>query len=548
MKQRYFFTLITLAILSNALAQPTGQMGAQSFIHPAGVVCTPPPARIIVSQQGLMTSKAAIPPRMRVAYIIPSGRVAQPNAVADMQYLVMLAQSWYREQMKLNGFGEKTFEYETEPNTNRPLVNIVNTSLTDSYIRADPFGRSIEAATGAGLSIWATNEVWLLISETHVMSANGSLIGGIALGGGGSGTSGGVALVGSDWLALFGNLTDNASFNGQILPALGPYPMVENVTYPAFPDGTTFSSVASSFIGGTLHEIGHAFGLPHDQRNDMTRFGNVMYNGFRGIRGSVYPALYPTEHMRLEFGAALYLNYSHKFNRNQRATAAPTVSVATTSPASLTNGQLAVSFTATDSDTLALAWLVYAGDRVAEMPLSTTTVTTQFMTPYYELGQSKEYTVVVVDKQGNVGEVKRMLTVQGTGNQAPRPHIFVEEPSPRAGQSIAFKAPNSSDGNDPTSSLSVQWDANNDGVFDTGWFPVSTALNVNYQVAGNYLLKANVKDPNGAESVSAPISVRVSNTSGVCRYLMPPLIAGNTTTCVNTSTTLIARGCPGTVI
>ncbi|MBD2704895.1 PKD domain-containing protein [Spirosoma sp. BT702] len=546
MKNLYTKILLMLTIWGNVIAQPVQQMGTQQFVHPTGTACTPP-ATVFAASRLSATNAATTPPRLRVAYIIPSNRTAQANAVADMQYVVMLAQAWYREQMKLNGFGEKTFVYESEPNSNRPKINFVNSSFTDDYIRADPWGRSITAATNGGLSIWAPNEVWFLIAETHQMNANSTVVGGIALGAGGGGSSGGVALVGSDWLAFFNKLTDNTPYNGQTLPALGPYQMIQDVTY-SWADGSTFSSAASSFIGGALHEIGHAFGLPHDQRNDANRFGNVMHNGFRGSRGSIYPALYPTEHMRLEYAAALYLNTSHKFNRNQRTTDAPNVNINTPSPTTLSNGQLAISFTASDADTLTSAFLMYNGDRVAELSLLSTSITTQFITPYYDLDQSREYKVLVVDKQGNVNEATTMLTVQSGGNQAPRPFISVEEPSPRVGQSVALKASSSSDGNEPLSNLSVQWDINNDGTYDTGWLSASSPLNFTYQAAGNYLIKAKVKDQNGAESIGTPITTRVSNTSGSCRYLIPPLISGNTLICSGTSTTLTARGCPGTVV
>lgn len=44
----------------------------------------------------------------------------------------------------------------------------------------------------------------------------------------------------------------------------------------------------------------------------------------------------------------------------------------------------------------------------------------------------------------------------------------------------------------------------------------------------NYLIKAKVKDPSGAETISTPISLKVSNTAGACRYTMPPIVIADT--------------------
>ena len=57
-------------------------------------------------------------------------------------------------------------------------------------------------------------------------------------------------MVGSD--ALFrlrpSMLTDNRTYAGQIVPQIGPLPLVQATSFPGF-EGTTFSSIASSSQG-----------------------------------------------------------------------------------------------------------------------------------------------------------------------------------------------------------------------------------------------------------------------------------------------------------
>ncbi len=518
------------------------------FIFPSGQACSVPIENIKLPKYNIDANAATIPPRLRVAYIIPSNRTAQPNAVENIQYMVMFAQAWYKEQMKLNGFGEKTFVYESEPNTNKPKVNIVNTSKTDTYMRGnsneDALGHAIEEANANGLTVLTQNEVWLLYTESHLMNPNGTILGTNALGGGGSGSSGGVCTVGSDHLSFYTRLTDNTPYNGQIVPSLGPYPMVYETTY-SLAEGSTFSGVASSLMGAVCHELGHAFGLPHDYRNDGNRNGNVMYNGLRGIRGSVYPSLYPDEHTRLEYAGALYLNTSQKFNRNNRITSNPIVNITTTSPVSLNNGQLTISFTASDSDTLASATLRFDGNTVSEMKLNSKDISSQFVIPYYDLSSTKEYQVVILDKQGNINDAKVNLAVlQNGSNQAPKPYIETIEHSPKKDATVLMKSSASSDVNDGINNCQVQWDTNNDGIYETGWMNANTDFSTLFPNEGNYLAKLKIKDPSNAEVISTPVSLRISNTSGACRYIMPPIIMADTS---NTTIMLSAKGCPGTI-
>ena len=127
--------------------------------------------------------------------------------------------------------------------------------------RNDLWGRTIQAAINAGISLWAEGEVWVVIPEAHLMLPDGTVTGGVALGAGnGTGNSPGVSMIGSNALPLFRPemITDDTPYDGKVLPELGPYPMKQDVTFAWF-EGTTFSSVASSWLGALWHETGPCF-------------------------------------------------------------------------------------------------------------------------------------------------------------------------------------------------------------------------------------------------------------------------------------------------
>ncbi len=143
---------------------------------------------------------AATTPLVRVGYVIPSNRNPQTDAVLTMQESLLVMQDWYSEQMDRNGFGDKTFWFETEADGVTPLIHVVDVVETDAELRAgdaiDIWDNVLKAAINAGVSAWTPGEVWLLIPEIHVQEPDGEILGGVALGGSrGSGIDPGVAMV-----------------------------------------------------------------------------------------------------------------------------------------------------------------------------------------------------------------------------------------------------------------------------------------------------------------------------------------------------------------
>ncbi len=466
----------------------------------------PPPQRTALRMEALSVSS----PLIRVAYVIPSNRTAQPDGVAYLQNAIKIGAQWYKAQMEQNGFGAKTYVFETEADAVTPLVHVVHVTETDDFLRGDIWGRTIQAAGNAGISVWSSGELWVLIPEAHLMQADGTVIGGTALGAGfGSGNSPGVAMIGSNALPLFqpGMITDDTPYDGKVVPALGPFPMKQGVTFAEF-EGPTFSSLASSWQGALLHEMGHAFGLAHDYRNDNNFHGNLMFNGLRGIRGSLFPDKYPQDYTRLEYASSLILNVSHYFNRDKIVTSSPDISYANPGSVIPQQGHVHIAFQTSDTDSLSLALLRYRGDVVAEMAMEGTEADTAFAVPYFIQGDTNPYTIAVYDKQGNLTNYSLEFNVQGGYNQAPIPFIQVDPPVPGLNQLITLNASGSFDVDHDQSSLVVAWDVDNDGQFDTEPSTNKT-LQYRYEIPGNYLIRLKVTDPAGAQTISTPVSIKI---------------------------------------
>ncbi len=450
---------------------------------------------------------------VRTYYLIPSDRQPQPRAVESLQNSLLSARSFYQDLMERNGFGPKTFALETDQDGVTPRVHLVHAPQPAAYYRADPWGRVNAAAVAAGLPIWGRGQVWLAYFEGHLMDPDGSVAGGFAGGGSfGSGSAGGVAMLGSNGLAVLlpEDLTDDRPYHGTIRPALGPYPMVQDVTFPSFAR-QTYSSISSTARGAALHELGHAFGLPHDFRNDANFHGNLMGNGFRGFRGWARSDRYPGDDLHLAYGSALALNVSRYFNAGQvfGDDTRPTLTVHTAGAVDPVDGQVEIHFTAEDARGLAAAFLRLDGERVAELPLTGTQASVRFATAYYTPGQVNEYSVTVLDAAGNRQDVATSVTPTAGFNRAPRPHVRITPTQAHAGQPVLLDAGRSTDPDHAAAVLLVEWDLDGDGTFDTAPTTEKT-LWTTFVEAGTRRIAVRVTDPEGARSVSAPLGIRVA--------------------------------------
>ena len=462
-------------------------------------------------------------PTVRFAYIIPSDRTPQPGGVENLRAWTLLCHTWYADQMERNGFGRRTFRYETEEDGVTPKVHVIHIPYTAAWLVGDTdtaiFGLLGVLAEQEGIPFGYETEVWFGVPETHVMYPDGTLSGGVAGGGGtGNGDGPGTGFFGSAMLSLasLDGLADDRAYHGHVVPAIGPYPLQYNVSFAWF-EGNTFSGLASTWMGAALHEMSHGFGMNHDFRNDGNH-GNMMGNGLRNFRGWVLPQRYPQYHTRLDYAGALSLRHNRYFvtpgeTRVRDTDLAPVVTSVPGGTLTPVGGLLRLPFTATDDRGLSAALL---GDRngiIAELELDGLQATATFEVPFYEPQTANAFWLFVHDIDGNRTVRDFEVFVNATSNRAPQPFMAVLPPTVAVGQSVRLDATGTSDPDDATSTLRYEFDVDGDGTWDVGP-QVSPRHFVTYTTGGCRRVRCRVTDGRGAQSVSTWLTVRVLHPMG----------------------------------
>lgn len=276
---------------------------------------------------------------VRLIYFLPSDRVPQPDIDTKLGGLIKKAQQIFAGQMDYYGFGRKTFQFETDA-TGRAVVHHVNGKFKDEYYHNQ------------------SGKVWKEISERFDRSTNiylaaldtsPEILDGFACGyGGPHGNSGGTVLI----------------------PASGH----------CFED-----------IDVTVHELGHAFGLHHDFRNDLKPWMD----------------LYSTEPMTTSICATGWLDVHRYFNTHQIYFNEPTT-IEMSSLSAVPPKGIRLQFKITDPDGLHQAQVFttveYAGAPdlgiLGCKPLDGTNNITEFVTTQLT-SETDSVTLRVMDKYGN---------------------------------------------------------------------------------------------------------------------------------------------------
>ena len=498
------FGLVWMLFTASGMARSGGLPMAQDQREPPRSM--PLGVRASDAEHGL----AGAGPMVRMAYLIPPGRVAQPRAVETLRYAVVAWQSWYREQMLQHGLGPRTFVYETEADGVTPRVHVVGVAQSDAYLRGDIWGRVSDAASGAGITVWAAGEVWLLVPEIHVQNSDGSIDGGVALGGSwGSGTDGGVAMIGSNALAVMrpAFLRDDRAYGGMVIEELGEYPLVDSVSFAWF-EGTTLSELHSTYLGAALHELSHGFGLPHDMRNDANFRGNLMGNGLRGIRGSFLPGAYAQHFTRLSRGNALAVHTSRYFNRESAESAKPQLVTRVAEAGIGTGNRLEIPVVCSDIAGLGSLHLGFKGERVECLLLTGNVYNGVVSTAFYEPGVSGDYSLQLYDASGNRTDREFTLIGPQTSNRPPRAVLKASPQVATWGTVVRLDPRETSDPDDSLSALRFEYDYDGDGIYDTE--PLTSLLHsFRPERPGCYLIGMRVTDGRGGEGFSVPVPVLV---------------------------------------
>ena len=290
---------------------------------------------------------------VRLIYFLPINRRAQQDIDTKLDTLIKDVQQFYAEQMHTHGFGRKTFTFETDA-TGKAVVHHVNGKFTDRYYNTGTFDKVTEEIEER---FSLSTNLYLISIDTGSEKIDVHWCGK----GGIHGTTGGKALV----------------------PASG-----------------------SCFVGDhgfetAAHELGHAFGLDHDFRNDT------------------YMMSYGDDRDRLSYCATEWLNAHRYFNTHDTSFNEPTTLEMLT-PLALPPNAIRFRFEAADADGLHQAQLIIPaaiGDpadgvklhscQALDGKISRVEFTTTEVTP----GSATEVTLRVIDVYGNFTQETYSLRV-----------------------------------------------------------------------------------------------------------------------------------------
>ena len=292
---------------------------------------------------------------VRLVYFLPSDRAPQRDIDTKLDTLIGDVQQFYADEMEHHGFGGKIFTFETDEN-GRAMVHHVDGQFTDSYYHQGTFGKvSKEIA-----------EKFDMPQHIYMVAIDVSN-----------------ERIGTRSCGEANRFWDRGG-REFIVPA----------------SGHCFNVLT------TAHELGHAFGLDHDFRNDAY----IMSYGTPGARGR--------NRNRISKCAAEWLDAHRFFNSNQTAfNESAQINKRTViqmlPPLAYSPIAIRLRFEVTDTDGLHQAQLIIPttvtdpveGSRIKLhgcKPLSGTNNSLEFITTELTVDPAAEVTLQVIDVYGGI--------------------------------------------------------------------------------------------------------------------------------------------------
>ena len=231
---------------------------------------------------------------VRLIYFLPRNRSAQHGIDTQLDTRIKDVQQFYAEQMQNYGFGRKTFSFETDA-AGKAVVHHVNGKFTDRYYNTGTLDKVIEEL----------EEQFSLSTNLHLIFIET-----------------GSERIDGHWCGLGG--IHSTTSGRAIVPATGD------------------CFVGKHGLETSAHELGHAFGLAHDFRNDT------------------YLMSYGDDRNRLSHCAAEWLNAHRYFNTHDTSFNEPTT-LAMLTPIALPPNMIRFRFEVADADGLHQAQLAIPG-------------------------------------------------------------------------------------------------------------------------------------------------------------------------------------------
>lgn len=456
----------------------------------------------------------------RIAYLIPEDRSPRQDVYDNLRFALPEYNNWLAEEFARHGIEPHQFAYEQDTD-GTPKVHVLQIAgnAEDYHGTGGEIYDSVRnAAYDAGVSRWAPGENWILIHEAAELNQDGTIDGRVAVSAfGGNGSGSGVVVLDSVAIGLadLETMQNDRAYNGEIVPEIGPYPLVEGVSFSTN-YGQSFSSVASSSFGRLLRSMAVSIGVRSNSVNDSVRNGPLLGNGFRGIRNWYFPDDYPNDQVYLSTVSAEQLASSRFLNPEDLYTDEVSPTIEEAEILGITEGQLEVRVRLTDNIGLESAQLARGSNTMASIALDGTSATFTLKTPDVLNQQDQTFRLTVFDQSGRRSVQDLEFSAIEIPNTAPIPKVKLSDLTVQFGDPVTLDASGSFDRDGENSALRYEWDLDGDGAFDTSP-SLQQIHSFNPTTSGPRSVSVRITDEQGAQSVSQPLALLVQ----------PPEFLGN---------------------